>query len=220
MGYPIAASLLLNATWILSIQFGFLALSVPVIAALLAVLVWSFLLTLQSRPKNIFEAVIADGTIGLYLGWVCVATAANITALLVAANFSGFGVESSVWAVFIIAVTALIGVLIAVHGHGRLAPAASLAWGLAWVAVARFTGPLLSTPTGTAAVAAALIVVVTTAVLRVRRPLKAADSPALGSRGSAPTNSAPTNSSRSTSSAPNSSRSTSSTSASSESSPR
>jgi hypothetical protein len=170
LGYPIAASLLLNAVWILSIQFGYLALSVPVIAALLAVLVWAFLITLQSRPKNVFEAIVADGTIGLYLGWVCVASAANITALLVAHNFTGLGVDRSVWSVTIIGITAIVGVLIAVHGHGRLAPAASITWGLAWVAVARFTGDLVSTPTGTAAVLAALVVIVTTAVLRVRKP--------------------------------------------------
>ncbi|MCU1529421.1 MAG: hypothetical protein JWP75_3184 [Frondihabitans sp.] len=51
LGYPVALSLLLNAAWILSIQFGLLALSVPVIVLLLAVLVWCFLLALRSRPS-------------------------------------------------------------------------------------------------------------------------------------------------------------------------
>jgi hypothetical protein len=168
LGYPIALSLLLNAAWILSVQFGLLGLSVPVIAALLVVLVRAFLLTLRSRPHNAVEAVVADGTVGLYLGWVCVATAANVTAWLAAIGFRGAGVPRDVWAVAIVAVAGLVGVLIAVRGRGRLAPAASLCWGLAWVAVARLTGDLRSTPTAIAAIVAVVVVIAVTLVSRVR----------------------------------------------------
>ena len=42
LGYPIAASLLLNGAWILSVQFDRLGLSVPIIVALLVVLVVAF----------------------------------------------------------------------------------------------------------------------------------------------------------------------------------
>lgn len=45
---------------------------------------------------------------------------------------------------------------------------ASLAWGLAWVAVARFEGPLVSVPTAVAAMVAAAAVVVVTVVVRAR----------------------------------------------------
>lgn len=170
LGYPVAASLILNAAWILSIQFDLLALSVPVIALLLAVLVWAFRITLDSRPKNLVETIVADGTIGLYLGWVSIATAANITALLVAAGFRGYGIGADAWAVVIIAVAGIVGLLVALRSRGRLAPAASLAWGLAWVAVARLTGDLLSTPTAIAAIIAVVAVVAATIVLRVRNP--------------------------------------------------
>ena len=168
LGYPIAASLILNAAWILSVQFGLLGLSVPVIVALLAVLAWTFLLTLRTRPKNTVEAIVADGTVGLYLGWVCVATAANITAWLVAIGFRGAGVPRDVWAVAIVAVAGAVGVLLAVRGRGRLAPAASLCWGLAWVAVARLTGDLRSTPTAIAAIVAVVVVIAVTVALRIR----------------------------------------------------
>ena len=53
LGYPIAISLILNAAWILSIQFDFLAASVPIIVALLAALVVAFRITLASRPRNL-----------------------------------------------------------------------------------------------------------------------------------------------------------------------
>ncbi len=168
LGYPIAGSLLLNAAWILSVQFDQLWLSVPVIVLLLAVLVLAFRITLASRPKNLIETILADGTIGLYLGWVCVATAANVTAALVAAGFDGFGASADLWAVGVVVVAGLVGVLIAVAGRGRLTPALSLSWGLAWLAVARLTGSPLSTPAAVAALLSVAVIVTLTLSLRLR----------------------------------------------------
>ena len=168
LGYPIAVTLVLNAAWILSIQFGALALSVPIIIVLLVALIYTFFLTLRSRPTSVLEATVADGTVGLYLGWVCVATAANITAFLVDAGFAGWGIPRDVWSVAIVAVAGAIGVLLAVRGRGRLAPAASLSWGLAWVAVGRLAGEPFSIATGVAAIVAVVVVLVTTVAIRVR----------------------------------------------------
>ena len=168
LGYPIAASLVLNAAWILSIQFDLLALSVPVIVLLLAVLIRAFQLTRISRPKNLVETIVTDGTIGLYLGWVSIATAANVTAVLVAARFSGFGISSDIWAIGVIAVAGLVGVLIALFGRGRLAPSVALCWGLAWVAIARLTGTLISAPTAIAALVAVAAILTVTITTRIR----------------------------------------------------
>lgn len=173
LGYPVAASLLLNAAWILSIQFDLLWLSVPVIVALLAVLVWTFLLCIRFPARGAVDAVITDGTLGLYLGWVCVATAANVSAVLVAAGFTGLGIPADGWAVGVIALAGIVGVLLAIRGHGRIAPALSLCWGLAWVAVGRLAGDLVSVPAGVAAVAAVVVVLGLTLALRVRRTVVA-----------------------------------------------
>lgn len=177
LGYPILASLLLNSAWILSIQFDQLWLSVPIIVALLAVLAWILRLTLESRPRTLVETILVDGTLGLYLGWVCVATAANVTAVLVAAGFTGFGLGGDLWAVAVITVTAVVGGLLARAGHGRLAPAASLAWGLGWLAVARLAGSPLSVPAGVAALLAAALILVLTLLARLRMPKLPVSSP-------------------------------------------
>ncbi|MFO7690504.1 MAG: tryptophan-rich sensory protein [Cryobacterium sp.] len=168
LGYPVAASLLLNAAWILSVQFDLLVLSVPVIVALLLVLLRAFRRTLASRPKNRVEAVLADATLGLYLGWVCVATAANVTAVLVAAGFRGWGVNADLWAVVVLGAAGAVGVVLAVSSGGRIAPALALGWGLGWVAVARFTGPLFSMPAAVTAAAMVLLIGVATVVIRAR----------------------------------------------------
>ncbi|MWB98503.1 tryptophan-rich sensory protein [Agromyces sp. MMS17-SY077] len=168
LGWWVVASLVLNAVWIASVQLDLLALSLPIIVVLLVVLCRLFVILRRSAPKHRIEAVLADGSIGLYLGWVVVATAANTAAVLVAAGFDGFGLDPEVWAVLVLAVAAAVGIALAVWGGGRIAPALSLSWGLVWVGVARLTDEPASTTTGIAALIAAAAVLVVTAIARIR----------------------------------------------------
>lgn len=168
LGWLVAASMVLNAVWILSIQAGWLSASVLVIAVLLAVLAAVFV-RYSARPASSWlEAATVDGTLGLYLGWVCVAVCANIAAALSSAGFTGFGVSQDVWAIGVLAVVALVGIGLAIRGNGRLAVAAAIGWGLAWIAVGRTTGQMESLPTAIAAAVVALMVVAATAVIRWR----------------------------------------------------
>lgn len=174
LGYPMAASLLLNAGWILSVQAGLLVLSVVVIVALLVVLAFAFRLCLASPPASRVEAVVVDGVVGLYLGWICVATAANVAAVLVASGFTGWGIHPDAWGVTVVAVAGLVGVALAIGGRGRISPTLSLCWGLSWVAVGRLAGDPNSVPTGIAAIVAVFVVLLATAVVRFRADRNAA----------------------------------------------
>ncbi|QAV70375.1 tryptophan-rich sensory protein [Salinibacterium sp. UTAS2018] len=169
VGYWVAASLVLNAAWILSIQFDMLALSVPVIILLLVVLVRAYLITVKLPAAGAIDAIITDGTIGLYLGWVCVATAANIAAWLTAIGFTGFGVSQDVWGVAVVFVAGAVGIALAARGRAHFAPSLSLSWGLAWVAVGRLTGDLISQPTAVAAIVALVAVLASAAVFTAAR---------------------------------------------------
>jgi hypothetical protein len=173
LGYPVAASLVLNAAWILSIQFDMLWASVPIIALLLAVLVRTFLIYVDQKATGVVDGFLTDGTMGLYLGWVCVATAANVTAALVAAGFTGWGFSAELWANTVVAVAAIVGIVLAWRGGGKFAPAFGLGWGLAWLAVGRLTGGLLSTPVGIAAIVAVVLVIGATIFYRLRRTTEA-----------------------------------------------
>ena len=178
VGWPAAASMLLNAAWILAVQAGALLLSVPVIAALLAVLV---AIVLRLGPAgSVADRLIGDGSFGLYLGWVAIATVADITALLQQADFEGLGLDPAAWAVGVLAAAALIGVAASRGDGARLAPAVALAWGLAWIAVARGTGEPRSAPVAAAAAAAAVVVLAAPAVLRLRGRVAAARPAASG----------------------------------------
>jgi hypothetical protein len=160
------------------VQGGLLWLSCIVIVVLLIALVVTFVLLQRTRVRGqgVVESIFLDGTMGLYLGWVAIATAANITAGLQTAGFDGFGLAPEGWGIVIVIVAGLAGLLVALHGRGRFAPTASLAWGLVWVAVSRTTGELLSPPVAVTAVVVATALVLATIAIRVAR----------GGRGSAP----------------------------------
>ncbi|MGH1526610.1 TspO/MBR family protein [Leifsonia sp. L25] len=90
-GFWVLASLLLNAAWILSVQAGQLGVSVAAIVALLAVLIVTFVILRRHPAESTADAVLFDGVIGLYLGWVMIATVANATSWLQTLGFDGFG---------------------------------------------------------------------------------------------------------------------------------
>lgn len=168
------ASMLLNAAWIWSVQLDQLTVSLVVIVVLLGVLVRILVLMIETPAETRVGAVLADGTFGLYLGWVTVATVANVAAVLAAHGVDGLGTQSGSWddvaAAVVLAGAAAVGVATAWRSGGRLMPAVGLAWGLAWIGVARLDGVWESGITSTAAFAAAAVVVSVAAVWRLRRP--------------------------------------------------
>ncbi|MGB3769952.1 MAG: TspO/MBR family protein [Rhodococcus sp. (in: high G+C Gram-positive bacteria)] len=162
---PIAATMILNAAWITVVQFGQVFLSVVVIVALLASLAFVFARLIASPPKGVVDTVITDGTMGLYLGWVSIATVANVSAWLAQVGWTS---GATFWAVVVLVVAAAVGVFLAVISGGRIAPALSLSWGLAWAAQGRFSGERLDSTVGVVAAIAAAVVLGGTVTIRLR----------------------------------------------------
>ena len=172
IGSLVMASMVLNAAWLLVTQQGWIWVSVVVIVALVGVL-GRLVERLTRIPADAAaQRVIIDGTFGLYLGWVAVATCANITAALVDSGIEPASPVSDLVAVAVLAVAAGIGIVLARRLGGRLAVAGASAWGLAWIAVGRVSDAPQSTIVAIAAVAAALATVA--AALSVRRGTLAA----------------------------------------------
>jgi len=166
-GWLAAASMVLNAGWLLVTQQGWLWTSVGVIMALLAVLT-VLVVRLTALPEAApIERVVVEGTFGLYLGWVAVATCANITATLVAGEVRPSLRVSEVLAASVLVVAALVGVLVVRRvggGHATLgrAVAGAASWGLAWIAVGRLADDPRSIVTGVIAALAAVAVLAAT----------------------------------------------------------
>lgn len=169
-GWLAGVSMLLNAAWLMVTQVGLIWLSVLVIVALVAVLGLLARRLVGLPAQGIAERVVVDGTFGLYLGWVSVATCANITAAGVASGWSLGPLADQVLAVVVIAAAAGVGVLLARTLGGRLAVAAAMAWGLGWIAIARLTDAPSSTLVGAAAALAAAVVVLSAVAARRVQP--------------------------------------------------
>ncbi|GAB4100366.1 tryptophan-rich sensory protein [Sinomonas halotolerans] len=170
-----AASMLLNAAWLWASQAGSLPLTLMVMLVLLAVLCRLFALLLATPPASRTELVLADGTFGLYLGWISVATAANTAAAAAAAlgirpgepsPALPAGIPAEPAAVVVLAVGAAVGVALALTG--RAAPLLSIAWGLAWIGVGRLAGEPAMPTVGAAAFAAAAVVLAAGLAVRLR----------------------------------------------------
>lgn len=169
LGWLVLLSMVLNALWIAVVQAELLGLSVPVIVVLLVVLVLVLLRMQRIPASSRLDVVIVDGTMGLYLGWVCVATVANIAAVLADAGVTELGLGAEAWAIAALGLAGAVGVALAVYTRGRLAIGAAIVWGLVWVAVARTTGDLESPAAAIAAGLAASAVAGATVVMRVVR---------------------------------------------------
>ena len=105
IGWLFGISCILNASWIVFWHYQKLPLSLIVMVGLLVTLI---MINLQIRnlPFGIIKA-----SFGIYLGWICIAAIANVTALLVHYNWNGFGIPGEIWAIIMIAAGTLIVVL-------------------------------------------------------------------------------------------------------------
>lgn len=166
VGWLIAASMLLNAGWLLVVRYGLLWLSVVVIAALVVVLGLTIRALAHTPASGPLEKVVVDGTIGLYVGWVSVAVCANVAAFLVDAGVRVDGLAGEAIAAGVLVVAAVVAFLLLRASRGNLAIGAAMAWGIAWIAVGRLSGAPESLVTAVAALAVAAVIVVLTVAAR------------------------------------------------------
>ncbi len=163
---PAAFTMVLNGVWLMVVQAGQIWLSVAVIAVL-ALLLGVVVQTLGRFPSGgRLESVITDGSFGLYLGWVSVATVANIAAALVNSGIPAVGAQAEFWTVATLAVAAFLGVWLALRLEGRWAVAAAMAWGLGWIGFGRLVLAPESAVAGIAALAAAVVVLAAAPLVR------------------------------------------------------
>lgn len=99
---PIIISSVANCIWLLCWHYYQIGASVLVMLVLLITLIYIYQnLKAQTSVLRIPFSV--------YLGWISVATIANITAFLYAINFNGFGISGSIWATLLIIVAGILG---------------------------------------------------------------------------------------------------------------
>ncbi len=140
LGWTVAASMLLNLAWILSAQADLLILGFVVIMLLLLALL-SAVRTMNEFPNRTRpEGAFVDVPVGLYLGWVLVAAAANAAALLTDGEVDLFDWHGTTWAILGIVAVLITAAVVCSTDRGRLSVAAATSWGLFWIAIERVLG--------------------------------------------------------------------------------
>ena len=113
LGYLFAVSGIVNAAWLFTWHYNFFGLSVIVMLTLLGLLIASYLrLDVNRSSATGAEWWSVDLPFSIYLGWITVATIANITSWLYSIDWNGFGIAAPVWAVIMIVVASIVGLLI------------------------------------------------------------------------------------------------------------
>jgi hypothetical protein len=102
-------SCIFNVAWILAWHYEIVWLSLIIMVLLLIslILIYIRLDTGRSDIKN-SEKILVNIPFSIYLGWITIATIANVTAFLVKINWNKFGVSDQLWTVIVIAVGVII----------------------------------------------------------------------------------------------------------------
>jgi len=114
LGYLFALSNIVNAAWLFMWHYNFFGVSVLVMLSLLGLLIASYLrLDVNRVSVSTAERWSVDIPFSVYLGWITVATVANITSWLYSIDWNGIGISAPVWAIIMIIVASVVGFLMA-----------------------------------------------------------------------------------------------------------
>lgn len=108
IGVLFIISALANSLWLFAWHYEKFSLSIGLMLVMLVSLIIINNLGLDER-LSYKEKTLVKLPFSIYLGWITVATIANITVYLVSINWSGLGLSESLWTVVIIIVGMLIG---------------------------------------------------------------------------------------------------------------
>jgi hypothetical protein len=107
---------ILNMGWIFAWHYEMLPLSVGIMLLFLLTLI-AIYLRLKIGVSGVItqEKYLVHIPFSLYLGWISVATIANITALLVHWNWNGIGLSPQFWTIIVVAVAIALAIVMMVR---------------------------------------------------------------------------------------------------------
>jgi hypothetical protein len=141
LGYLFALSNIANAAWLFCWHYNLFGLSVLVMLTLLGLLIASYLrLNVNQTSVTRVEYWSVDVLFSVYLGWITVATVANITDWLYLVGWDGFDIAAQSWAVIMLVIASLLGLAMALtrRDAGYLLV---LVWAFVGIAVKQVSAP-------------------------------------------------------------------------------
>lgn len=154
IGWLFALASLANAAWLFAWHYELFALSVIIMLSLLGLLIaiyWRLDIGRARVPTR--EKWLVDVPFSVYLGWISVATIANISDLLYFWKWDGFGIAPELWAVILLVTASAIALAMALT-RADAAFLIVIVWAFVGIAVKQAAVPLVA---NTALVLAVLV---------------------------------------------------------------
>ena len=135
IGFFFLLSSLANAVWLFMWHYGFIALSVLPMFALLASLIFIYTrLQIGRSAVTMQERLSVHVPFSVYLGWITVAPIANVAAAVVSLDLNGLGLGEVTWAVLVI-IVALVITLAVIVTRRDIAYSLVIVWALVGIAL-------------------------------------------------------------------------------------
>jgi len=145
VGYWFVLGNLANSIWIFLWHYLLIPASLLMMLTLLASLLAIYIkleIGKKAAPSTA-EKWLVNIPFSIYLGWITVATIANVTDALYVWEWNGFGIAPEVWAVIMLAVATIVAALMA-FTRGDVAYLAVLVWAFAGIGVKQAPTPLVA----------------------------------------------------------------------------
>lgn len=165
-------SCIANITWLFAWQYEQLPLSVGLMLLLLASLIAIYQrLNIGKTKTSITQKLAVHLPFSVYLGWITIATIANISATLVNIGWDGAGIDPTTWAIIVTAVAVLI-TLLSLATRKDIAYALVIVWALVGIAAKQTQNTTVVTATQTSAVIIAIAIIITLAAMLILKKRK------------------------------------------------
>jgi benzodiazapine receptor len=169
IGWLFVLSSLINIAWLFLWQFEYLSLSVVVMFLLLATLIAIYLrLNIGKLEVPLSEKLAVHVPFSVYLGWITIASIANVAVTLVSVGWDGFGISQETWATLIIIIALLITLLV-IATRKDVAFGLVVIWALLGIAVKQSGNQNIVTTTEISAAVIAIALVLSILISRLRR---------------------------------------------------
>lgn len=143
-GYLFVLSSLANITWLFLWHYEvFLYTPVAMLVLLLSLIAIYLRLDIGRVQVSTAEKWSVQIPFSIYLGWVSVATIANITQWLYFLNWNGWGIAPELWAVIMLAAGVIISALMSLR-RADIAYSLVLVWAYIGIAVKQASTPLVA----------------------------------------------------------------------------
>jgi hypothetical protein len=113
IGWLFILSSIINIAWLFLWQYNLLGLSVVLMFLLLITLILIYArLGIGKTQAKLSEKLATQLPFSVYLGWITIASIANVSVTLVSIGWDGFGIGAETWASLIVIVALLITLLV------------------------------------------------------------------------------------------------------------